>query len=399
MPIRLSRAAALTVVILCAASLACTSQQPAEPAPPASNVAPKTGVEDVSATMPYDFVALDFVDASNGWIAGIDEGNNVSTILRTADGGRTWSQQVEIVGDTLFDVDFADVANGWAVGIEGTIYRTSDAGTTWSIEAPDAWAAQRETPFKKIYSQSTPATFLELSETVVSIFFVDATNGWAAGDTPTDDVDRRARLLLRTADGGKTWREIAAASPETDVALNDIFFVDANEGWAAGGNVVTREEDVLLHTTDGGKTWSRVATGAVQYQRAVHFADARTGWVVGLTIDAVSEEFGPSRILATADGGKTWTAQLTSERSFFDVHFADAQRGWAVGDRATVFTTADGGKTWSQQTAFDRAGSRELPRPRAQQNAPLPRSLNSVYGRDAKTAWVGGAGIILKRKE
>lgn len=378
--------------VTCAALAACSSVPPRETAPPTNGPA-VTRSTDASATIPYDFIAVDFVDARRGWIAGNDEGNNVSTILRTEDAGATWTQLVEIVGDTIYDVDFADERDGWAVGVEGVVYRTADGGATWTAVPAAALEARRTTPFKKVRAQSGPA-FLELSETIVSIVFFDEKNGLAAGDVPGDDLDARRRLLLRTADGGATWTEVAASGPETDLALNDLGFASATEGWAAGGNVVTREEDVLLHTADGGRTWERRRTGAAQFHRAVHFADPRTGWVVGLTIDPVDESFGPSRILATTDGGQTWTPQLTSDRSFFDVTFVDARTGWAVGDRAAVFATTDGGATWTQQTQFSAAGASRMSPPPRPQDAPLPRSLNVVTARPG-SAVVGGAGIIL----
>ena len=360
----------------------------------ATNASPIARSTDTSVAMPYDFVAIDFVDAARGWIVGVDEGNNVSTILRTEDGGATWTQLVEVVGDTLYDVDFADEREGWAAGIEGVVYRTSDGGATWAAVPAAALEARRTTPFKRVRAETGPA-LLELSETVVSIVFLDETTGLAAGDTPGDDIDARRRLLLRTSDGGRTWTDVPAAGPETDVAINDLAFASASDGWAAGGNVVTREEDVLLHTADGGRTWERRRAGSAQFHRAVHFADPMTGWVVGLTIDPVDETFGPSRILQTTDGGRTWAPQLTSDRSFFDVTFFDSKIGWAVGDRAAVFSTTDGGATWTQQTRFANTGVTQMSPPPRPPNAPMARSLNVVTARGSGAAVVGGAGVIL----
>src|SRR5262245_13047105 len=41
-----------------------------------------------------------------------------------------------------------------------------------------------------------------------------------------------------------------------DAALHAVQFVDASEGWAAG------DEGVVWHTIDGGKNWERQPTGA-----------------------------------------------------------------------------------------------------------------------------------------
>ncbi len=52
-----------------------------------------------------------------------------------------------------------------------------------------------------------------------SVFFIDQNRGWAAGSKGT---------LLRTDDGGRTWK---ATSASTDDIVRDIFFVDEQNGW------------------------------------------------------------------------------------------------------------------------------------------------------------------------
>src|SRR5689334_879847 len=52
-----------------------------------------------------------------------------------------------------------------------------------------------------------------------SVFFIDANRGWAAGSKGT---------LLRTEDGGHTWKPTSAS---TDDVVRDVFFVDPMNGW------------------------------------------------------------------------------------------------------------------------------------------------------------------------
>lgn len=95
---------------------------------------------------------------------------------------------------------------------------------------------------------------------------------------------------------------------------------------------------VLSH--DNGQTWTQSPTPTRALLTAVSFADATTGWVVGH--DGV--------ILATTDGGKSWTRQDQGddlETIFLDVLFLDAQRGFAVGAYGKFLATTDGGKTWT----------------------------------------------------
>jgi photosystem II stability/assembly factor-like uncharacterized protein len=53
------------------------------------------------------------------------------TILRTSDGGVTWTPVTNSVSSTLWSVEFVNEDEGWAVGRAGTIVKTGDGGLTW----------------------------------------------------------------------------------------------------------------------------------------------------------------------------------------------------------------------------------------------------------------------------
>lgn len=154
----------------------------------------------------------------------------------------------------------------------------------------------------------------------------------------------------------------------TSADLNAVWFPDAQHGHAVGGG------GTILATADGGAKWTRqyacalsspcLATSRDRVTNtllAVDFVDAFHGWATGAD----------GTILATNDGGTTWTAelacqetsiavvrqycnQLSADRVTVDLHgvsFADATHGWAVGDKETILNTSDGGHTWVQQIA------------------------------------------------
>ncbi len=356
-------------------------------------------VADPTKEVPYDLQSVDFVNISHGWIVGSDVGNNVSVILRTSDGGATWIEAAEIIGDTLLKVDFADERNGWTVGTEGVVYATSDGGLTWALDPSSPWPAVYSHEDTQLPAQGDKNIAPVVNQSVASVFFLDERTGWAVGDTPVGkSLDVRG-LVLTTADGGKTWKDVSGDSDgRPQYLLNDVWFTSQTEGWAAGGNIEDNQEDVLLHTSDGGRTWERRPMNVAQYPRAVQFADKDHGWVCGMTIDGATDSPGPSKILATSDSGATWTVQFTSPRSFYDICFADATHGWVVGDRASIYSTRDGGKTWRQQLRFETKGSRQI-------RAPSPdrtnsrRSLRTVLARDAKTVIAAGDGVIEMRKQ
>jgi photosystem II stability/assembly factor-like uncharacterized protein len=71
----------------------------------------------------------------------------------------------------------------------------------------------------------------------------------------------------------------------------------------------------------------------------VFFVDDQHGWAVGHD----------AQILASEDGGVTWTKQfedLKRESPLLDVWFQDANSGFAVGAYGALLATSDGGKHW-----------------------------------------------------
>lgn len=84
--------------------------------------------------------AVDFADTQNGWAVGHD-----AVILRTRDGGRSWSLQnfEPELEKPFLDVLFLDADRGFAVGAYGLIYVTADGGETWDeLDSPireDEW--------------------------------------------------------------------------------------------------------------------------------------------------------------------------------------------------------------------------------------------------------------------
>ena len=105
-----------------------------------------------------------FTDANIGTAVGFR-----GTILRTTDGGATWTSQTSGTSYYLSGVSFIDANNGIAVGFYGTIVRTTDGGATWNIQ--------------------TSGT----KNTLHSISYSDTNNGTAVGTYGT---------ILRTIDGG-----------------------------------------------------------------------------------------------------------------------------------------------------------------------------------------------------
>lgn len=153
-------------------------------------------------------------------------------------------------------------------------------------------------------------------------------------------VGDRGHVLI-SADEGITWQQ--SITP-TRAMLTCVSFADAGHGWAAG------HDGVIIATKDGGKTWTR-QDGGKDLDTVfldILFIDAQRGFVVGAY----------GKFLETVDGGKTWTARKISEE---DVHFNriahdGAAALYLAGEQGTVLISRDLGQTW-QRSPLDYEGS------------------------------------------
>jgi len=76
------------------------------------------------------FMDSDFIDASTGWVVG-------GRIYKSTNGGLSWVEQFT-PSDLLYSVSFADALHGWAVGWGPTLLRTTDGGQTWTPQTANA---------------------------------------------------------------------------------------------------------------------------------------------------------------------------------------------------------------------------------------------------------------------
>jgi len=226
----------------------------------------------------------------------------------------------------------------WASGAGGTFTVTTDGGETWqSGVVPGAEALQ----FRDVEGVSAREAYL------LSI---------GAGS------DSR---IYHTTDGGATWTlQFQATNP---AAFYDCFaFWTPNRGLVMGDAVDGRLP--VLRTTDGGETWEDIGANlpAAQAGEAA-FASSGTCVTVqgGKRAWIITGGAAESRVIATTDGGDTWTSystpivQGTPASGGFSIDFRTPHNGIVAGgdlERAdqildNVARTSDGGQTWELATS------------------------------------------------
>jgi len=256
------------------------------------------------------------------------------TILRTADGGATWTRQT-IPGTERLDFRDIDAISERVAyvlsigpGNASRIYKTVDAGATWQLQ----------------FTNDDPKAFFD------AMSFWDADHGLAVSDS----VDGHF-VIIKTDDGGRTWTRVpgSALPPAlpTEGAFTgsgtNIAVLPGGRAWiGTGASTIAR----VLRTPDAGRTWSvsdtPLAASASAGIFSVAFRDAEQGLVVGGDYRKESDATGTAAI--TSDGGVTWTA-VTGLGGFRSAVVAVPHAPStlvAVGPSGSDISR-DGGRTWT----------------------------------------------------
>ena len=276
---------------------------------------------------------VDAVSDTAAWASG-----NKGTVLRTSDGGLSWSRLAVPDTDAL---DFRDIEAVGAstayllsigAGDVSRIYKTTDGGNTWSLQ----------------FRNADPRAFYD------AIAFWDANRGLAIGDP----VDGRFTVIY-TSDGGRTWTPVPPANlplalpGESAFAASGTCLVvqGSRRAWfGTGGGARSR----VFRTADNGLSWSvadtPVAAGnASSGIFSLAFSDAEHGIAVGG--DYRREGDGGDNLAITADSGRTWTApgavRLRAYRSAVAyLPGSNGRRLIAVGPAGSD-ASEDGGASWA----------------------------------------------------
>ncbi len=271
-------------------------------------------------------------------------------ILRSADGGQSWTDLGEVFPSNLLGAapGFSRAGTSAVVASDGAgkLYRSTDAGLTWT----QTFAMPGPMPISG--GTSAPA-------------FADAQTGYFGFG---------AGIVVRTADAGASWTPISSGSGNTildmDRFANGDLIAVGEAGqvltrgagsitWRIRGTlgaaslvsvqvvgpqaVLTVDQTGIVHrSADAGATWvtAAIAPAGLNSAAALHFNGLNEGWVIG-------QGFGGAALFHTIDGGNAWTAVPDFQGSYVAVDFAGAS-GWAAAAFGAINRTVDAGASWSE---------------------------------------------------
>ena len=225
--------------------------------------------------------------------------------------------------------------------------------------------------------------------TITEIDMLNASSGWGFGLAAGDGASR----VLRTSDGGASWRDVTPPKtpPPVEFGQDPIrpayqpavgFFADWHTAWVVyyeypfgpKNNRVDKNPVVVWHTEDGGESWSPSAPLAIDtkgwvtedsvnpdpwassfYPTGLQFLeDGLTGWLLARTNNEQGSLHCADTVLfQTTDGGATWRSISAPTCGWGDMVWIDANTGWMTngGARGSLgsagLRTEDGGRSWA----------------------------------------------------
>jgi photosystem II stability/assembly factor-like uncharacterized protein len=289
---------------------------------------------------------LDIAAAGERLVAVGERGH----IVYSDDDGENWTQAQVPTSVMLTRVFFLDDSQGWAVGHDGHVLFTRDAGTNWELQRDGLADQARINEERAGRARET----------------VDQLRQALASSTEEDRED--LMFELEEAEFALDNALEALDEPVYAPPLMDIWFKNAEQGWASGGY------GTLLRTQNGGRHWDDWAH-QLENEDELHLNGVAGGPDNKLFL---ASEWG--YVFRSTNGGNTWELVETGyDGSFFGVVINPASGSvFAYGLLGTVYRSTDGGENWEELDSMARG------------------SLFGAYaGADGALLFVGQGGTVI----
>ncbi|MGD1847881.1 MAG: YCF48-related protein [Salibacteraceae bacterium] len=267
----------------------------------------------IPTNLPYAprYDEIYFHSPDTGWAV-----NTRGEIYRTNDGGDSWILQHQYANAYLRSVEFLDENIGMVGSLDSLLLRTTDGGQTWTplfLQTPGplpgicGWSHYGNNfygvgyfgypaYFIKSTDQGVTWSYTDLSayaDGLIDCHFIDENIGFVGGISQDSGA-----VVLKTIDGGDNWSVMLYTQNGVEYLWKFDFVTPqliygSIEAFSGPTNIVK--------SVDGGTTWTTLQVSPQQLDiQGIGFIDANKGWV------------GPrnSPMFETTDGGQTWTELL-----------------------------------------------------------------------------------------
>jgi len=338
--------------------------------------------EEVASPTIHAIYCIDFASETVGIAAG-DSG----TIVRTADGGTTWSKVDVPYNNTAFlDVYFPSATTGYLSGQQGVILKTTDGGITWSdISYPQYKANVYSVDFYDDNTGYACGANGVVMSTVNGganwVYYVKSTLSFSEIIMLSPKLDSVCDTILVCGDNGIIMRSDSCINKMTNVThgnghtISSIRFPVENKGYAVGGDPFSNKP-FLARTTDG-ENWAEFKIDTIKrYLTAIDFVSPQLGYMSS-TAGFVYKFIGDSTavplktkipehlydiraidetsiyaaglngtLIKTISGDTTWKLLLTNTtKHLYSLYFFNKNSGYAVGEGGTMLRIKEGGSS------------------------------------------------------
>ncbi len=249
------------------------------------------------ADVPINTRKIWFTSASTGYALG---DNAYAGILKTTDGGYTWTGQILQGWNFQYGsgyIRFFNQTDGVIGYVNDTltvgysvIYKTTDAGATW---------------------QNVNSVVTGLRS---RFCFLDVNTGFESNDS----------TIFKTTDAGVTWNPIYTV-PAGGHRIFHINFPNLTLGY------MTDELGYGFATHDGGVTWNMNLLPGSPFIQDSWFPTPGSGFLIGGTGGNVGV------IISTSDSGNTWQNLTAPIHTLYSVMFPTANVGYTCGDGGEIW--------------------------------------------------------------
>jgi len=269
-----------------------------------------------------------------GWACGFN-----ASIVRTTDGGTTWSgvKVNQFQNPMLESIHFVNPQIGFTSGPQG-IWKSTDGGASWfSITPPNAQGS------------------------LWGCYFKDQNLGLVVGGGCGGP-----QLYYRTTDGGINWTLFQGSEPQSGMC--DLILDQASDtGYASSSGLIWQ-------STNAGQTWSvftRANTINAWQEEISWLGDS---FLVPWSGSACQGGGGGGGMCFTTNKGQNWN-RVPAPDNMFGTFLTSATTGWACGYDRSVYYTSNAGKTWEYR------------------NCGTTGSLDDITMFSDTSGWVVGEGI------